>query len=131
MSFIDMPGLSEVKDAYAAPEGLYDLCIVSAKVTEKDGKTNIQCILEIEGGEDYANVFHYVSLPGGDDDADKKKAKMLFARRFFVQFGIGTDDGIETEQMVGARATACKLSQQEWEGTPRNNFSANQLPQEA
>lgn len=131
MSFFELPGLSEVKEKYAVAEGPYDLCIVSATVKEKDGKTNIQCILEIEGEPDAANVFHYLSLPGPDDDSDKKEAKMLFLSRFLTQFGIDASSGLETEQIVGSRATACKLIQEEYQGSVNNKFTPNQLPREA
>jgi len=131
MSFFELPGLSDVKEKYAASEGLYDLCIVGATVKEKDGKTNVQCVLGIEGDDDYANVFHYLSLPGPDDDADKKAAKMLFLARFMHQFGIELGDGLETEQMVGCRASGCKLIQEEYEGNVNNKFNPNQLPKEA
>jgi len=136
MSFIELPGLADVKEKYAAAEGLYDLCITSAKVTEKEGKHNIQTILTIEGPGDvstYANVFHYLSLPGGDDDADKKATKLLFLARFLGQFGIDASSGLETEQMVGSRASACKLTQEEYpegSGLTNNKFSPNQLPKE-
>ena len=131
MSFFELPGLNEVKEKYAAPEGQYDLCIVSAKVNEKEGKTNVQCILEIEGSDEYANVFHYLSMPGPEDDADKKQAKMLFMARFLNQFGIDASNGLETEQLVGSRATGCQLTQEEYEGNLNNKFSPNQLPREA
>lgn len=131
MSFIEMPGLDSAKEKSVAPEGLYDLCITSAKVTEKDGKRNIQTILEIEGGEeDYANVFHYISLVGPDDDKEKAEFKNLLAKRFFYQFGIPMEGGVEMEQFVGCRATACRLTQEEYEGRLSNKLQVNSLPQE-
>ena len=131
MSFFELPGLNEVKEKYAAPEGTYDLRIISAKVNQKDGKTNVQCVLEIEGNDDYANVFHYLSMPGPDDDADKKEAKMLFMARFLNQFSVDASNGLETEQLVGSTATGCKLTQEEYEGNLNNKFAPSQLPREA
>jgi len=133
MSFFELPGLSDVKEKYPVAEGMYDLCIISTKVNEKEGKTNIFCVLEIEGQPDAANVLHNVSMIGPDDDDDKKKAKMLFLARFLHQFGINADAGLETEQMVGSRATACKLTQEEYpenSGQIKNNYNPSQLPRE-
>jgi len=130
MSFIDMPGLNDVKEKYAVAEGPYDLTVISAKISEKEGKMSVQCILEIEGQPEAANVFHYLSIPGGDDDAEKKQTKMLFLKRFCNQFGIVLDNGLETEQIVGARATACKLTTEEYNGQLNNKFNPNQLPHE-
>jgi hypothetical protein len=131
MSFIEMPGLGEAKEQIAAPEGQYDLCIVSAKMHEKEGKNSIAMVLEIEGEPDYANVFHYIALPNSDDDEAKLKSKNLFAQRFFVQFGVPTDNGVELEQLVGCRATACKLTQDEYEGNVSSKLQVNRLPAEA
>jgi hypothetical protein len=131
MSFIEMPGLADAKEPVIAPEGgNYDLCIVDAKLTDKDGKQNIRMILEIEGADDFANVFHYVSLVGPDDDEDKAKFKNLLAARFFNQFSVAMDGGIEIEQLVGCRATSCKLTQEEYEGRLSNSLQVNNLPQE-
>ena len=131
MSFIEMPGLEDAKEAVAVPEGKYDLCVIDAQITDKDGKKSLRLIMEIEGETDAGNVFHYIGLPHEDDDGDKKKTKMLFARRFFHQFGINTDGGFELESIVGSRATAAMVTQEEWEGDLRNNYKPNKLPTEA
>ncbi len=131
MSFIDMPGLNDAKEAVSVPEGKYDLCVIDAKMTEKDGKHNIRMILEIEGEPDAGNVFHYVSLPHEDDDSEKRKTKMLFARRFFNQFGIQADNGVDLEALVGSRASGANLTQEEYEGNLRNGLKVNPLPTES
>ena len=130
MTFIDMPGLEDAKEPVAVPEGKYDLCIIDAKLTEKEGKKSVRLIMEIEGEPEAGNVFHYVGLPAEDDDADKRKTKMLFARRFFNQFNINTDGGFEMEQLVGSRASAAMILQEEYEGDLRNSLKTNKLPTE-
>jgi len=132
MSFIELKGIENAREPEVAPEGEYSLCIINAKVQEKEGKTNIMNVLEIEGEPEMGNVFHYVSIPGPDDEDDKVKAKMLFARRFFTQFGIDVDGGVDTEQFVGSRAL-CKLTQEEYpegSGQLKNVLQVNRLPQE-
>ena len=126
-----MPGLNDAKEAVSVPEGKYDLCVIDAKVTEKDGKKNIRLIMEIEGEPDAGNVFHYVSLLHESDDGDKRKTKMLFARRFFNQFGIQADNGVDLEALVGSRAAGANLTQEEYEGSLRNGLKCNPLPTES
>ena len=87
--------------------------------------------MESDGEEEAANIFHNVSLPSEDDDDEKRKTKMLFAKRFFNQFKIKIDGGIEMESLVGSRASACKVVQDEWEGTMRNNLQCDPIPAEA
>lgn len=129
MSFIALKGIENTAEPKVAPEGEYDLCIISAKLNEKDGKINVMTILEVEGEPEVGSVFHYISIPGPDDDEDKVKAKMLFAKRFFVQFGIDIDGGVDLEHFVGCRALG-KLMQEEYEGNPKNVLQVNRLPAE-
>jgi hypothetical protein len=127
MSFIEMPGLEDAQELKHAPEGEYDLVIENVSMREKEGKANILCILKIEGaGEDYANVMHNISLPSADDDQEKRKTKMLFARRFFEQFGVPYEGGVELEAFVGCRGRA-KLVVDEYQGNVRNALLLERL----
>ena len=131
MTFISLPGIEGTHEPKVAPEGEYDLCIISAKMKEKDGKNSIMTVLEIEGEPDFANVFNYIGLPSKGDDDAAKDFKNLFAKRFFDQFHIEmTGDGVELEQFVGSRAKG-KLIQQEYEGNITANLQVNRLPAEA
>ena len=132
MSFIEMPGLGDVQEQPLAPEGNYDLAIIDAKLQQKDNKNSIMCILQIENADkDYANIFHYVGLPNSEDDADKAKAKNLFAKRFFVQFSIPVEaGGFEIETLVGCRARDVKITQSEYEGRMGNNLQIDRIPEE-
>lgn len=132
MTFIALTGLNDVRAPEVHPEGRTPLCIVDAKITEKDGKTNVRVILEIEeghptAGSSYGNVFHYVSLPNSNDDADKVQTKLRMAKQFFVQFGIPFDDGLDVESMVGCRADG-NLVVEEYEGVPGNKLKTDPLP---
>lgn len=132
MGFIEMPGLGDIAEQPLAPEGTYDLCIIDAKLQQKDDKNSIMCILQVENADkDYANIFHYVGLPNSGDDADKAKAKNLFAKRFFVQFSVPVEaGGFEIETLVGCRATDVKVTQGEWEGRMGNNLQIDRIPEE-
>lgn len=131
MTFIDMPGLEDAKEPVAVAEGKYDLCVIQADLTEKEGKRSVRLIIEIEGEPEAGNIFHYIGLPHEDDDGDKRKTKMLFASRFFNQFKINTDKGFEMEQLVGSRASAAMVVQEEYEGDLRNSLKTDKLPTEA
>ena len=131
MSFIELPGLQDAREPIVAPEGAnYDLCITSAKIHTKDGKDSLECIFEIEGGEDYAPIWSYNSFPNSNDEEDIVKFKNLMLRRFLVQFKIPHENGFEVEQVVGCRATACTLTQEVFESNLSNKLTLNRLPNE-
>lgn len=130
MSFINLQGLQEVKELRNAPEGRYLLRVTSAKMHVTDNGVSIQTILEIEASQKYANVFHYVALPNGQD-AGKDQTKLLMAKRFFTQFNIPIDgDGVEIEQFVGCSAEA-NLGVEEYQGQSKNVLRMDRLPTEA
>lgn len=130
MSFIEMPGINDAKEPQIVPEGPYDLIITGAKLKEKDGKKNILIILEIEGYPEAANVMHNVSLVSAEDEDEKKAFKNLLAARFFYQFGIAVEGGVELEQLVGHRATAAKLTVDVYNNQKSNKLVLDPLPQE-
>jgi len=92
MSFITLTGISDATEKKVAPEGEYDLCIILAKMHEKEGSHSIMVVMEVEGEPDVANIFNYIGLPGEKDD--QAEFKLLLAKRFFFQFGIDMDNGI-------------------------------------
>ncbi|KKK65662.1 hypothetical protein LCGC14_2971870, partial [marine sediment metagenome] len=106
------------------------LCIIVAKMNEKEGKHSIMTVIEVEGEPDVANVFNYIGLPGEDDD--QAEFKLLLAKRFFNQFGIEMNNGVELEQFVGSRAKG-RLIQEEYpegSGLLKNTLQVNRLPME-
>lgn len=132
MTFLALTGLNDVRPPEVHSEGRAPLCIVDAKLMEKDGKTNIRTILEIEEphpepGRSWATVFHYVSMPNETDDADKVQTKLRMAKQFFLQFSIPFDNGVEVESMVGCRADG-NLTVEEYEGQPKNVLKTDPLP---
>lgn len=129
MSFIELDGISDVHEPVVAPEGSYDFVIASAQIKEKEGKKNILVILEFENVDaNYANVMHNVSLPTSDDDPEKRKNKLLFAKRFFVQFGIPFEGGVDIETFSGCRGRA-KVKTDEYEGKVKNILNLESLPE--
>lgn len=135
MTFLNLNGINDVQPPEVHPEARVPLCIVDAKVTEKDGKTNIRCILSIEephptAGREWANLFHYVSMPTDKDDADKVQTKLRMAKQFFIQAGIPFDNGVNVEEMVGCRFEG-NIVLDEFEGVPNNKLKPDPLPRDA
>lgn len=130
MSFIQLNGLQDVQELPVAAEGRYPLVITSASLKdskEGDGK-NILCIVEVESDRKYANIFHYIALPRGDDK-DKDQTMLLMAKRFFKQFGIPFEDGVELEAFVGSRCEG-NVKVDEYQGQLRNVLMIDRLPTE-
>jgi hypothetical protein len=130
MSFIQLPGLNDTRELPYAKEGRYPLVITSAKVKDtNDGKgQNIMVVLDIEDSEKYQAIFHYIPLPR-NDDATKDQNRLLGAKRFFHQFGVSMDNGINLEDLPGARGEG-NLGVDEFEGQIRNVLKVDRLPTE-
>jgi hypothetical protein len=136
MSFIQLHGIADVKEAKHVPEGRYPLIVTSAQLKDskkEDDAQNILCILEVEDSIDPkpAPVFHYVALPRGKD-AMKDQQMLLMAKRFFVQFDIPIDNGIELEQITGCRADGFLKVEEypEGSGNMKNTLQLDRLPSE-
>jgi hypothetical protein len=132
MSFIELAGIDEVSELPYAPEGQYDLVVTSAKLKDSsDGEgKNILVVLEIENADrKYAPIFTYLGLPRGGDDKDKDAQRLLGCKRFFHQFGVPMDNGVELEQMVGCRSQG-NLAVEEYQGENKNVLKVNRLPME-
>lgn len=130
MSFISLVGIKDVKELPHAAEGRYSLVVTEAKLVDgnKEGTQNIRCILEIEGEERYQNIFHYIALPDGSD-AVKDQNKLLMAKRFFTQFKVDVDDGVEVESIPGSRAE-CNLGTDEFQGQTKNVLKLDRMAME-
>lgn len=70
--------LTDVKERRPVPLGKYHLTVAKAEPGEKDGKSSIQVLHEIEGHHDAMPVSHRLSLPSPGDEKDKAEAKKLF-----------------------------------------------------
>jgi len=107
--FIPMDGYGNVKEAgLIETEDTYPLIVKSAeKKLHANGMNYIQVIVEVQGQEDAVKgIFVNLWLPMPDDDAEKKKFKMLMIRRFCgpLAFDIPGDGGVNPADFVGAQA---------------------------
>lgn len=104
MSFIeiDLNGVAEPKPV---PAGRYNLVVSNA--THRPEKNDIRVSLAFEGVPNAANLVHFISLPGEDDDEGLVYFKKRMLKRFLRQFGIPNDgSGFNVSDMVGARGNA-------------------------
>lgn len=123
------PSVAEPKPV---PNALYDLEIVSAEsVSSQKGQPQVEVHLGIKGHEDAPIVRHYISLPSEGDDADKKRNKLLFAKRFCHLFNIPYDEtGFDTDDFVGSKAR-CELTTEERNGATYNRLNLPRLKDES
>lgn len=111
MSFIEMEGIDDVKEAEIQPEGEYNLVITS--VTEGRNKDNnrdmIKCRLEFADYPEAQSILHQIALPNEEDDKDKRKFMLLMLKRFLAVFGVQMEGGgFEVEDLQGATGI-CKV----------------------
>ena len=120
MSFIDVK-VGDVEEQGPAPEGTYDLVISNAMVGEAKSSGNPQIVvtINIEGHSEYMPIRHYLGLPAEDDDQDMSDRKRRSLKRFMTLFNIPFDDGINTEDFLGATASALVV-----QGEPNDNGAA-------
>jgi len=132
MSFIELDGIQDTHEAVIAPEGRYDLLVESAAVKHNDntGKDNVLVVLSVEGDEEYANVLFNLSLPQEGDEDTSRNFKLLQIKRFCHQFQIGLDDGLNTEEFSGSRASA-NLKVGEYNNQKKNELVLDALPEGA
>lgn len=105
-TFVDFGNdYEDVKEPELAPTNRYHLRIESCQYKEGE-KPNYLFNIKITDGE-YAALFHNVYLPTENDDVDKRKQKILFAKRFFALFNIPVIGGkFNPSDAVGREAVA-------------------------
>ena len=109
MGFINVD-LDQNYEDELVPEGRYPLRIEAAdEKTAKDGSDQIVCRISVQDS-DYPNagtIFHYLTAPGPDDDADKIRFKSKFIARFINTFSVPLDgDGFNSEDLPGLEGEA-------------------------
>lgn len=123
--------LTDVKERRPVPLGKYHLTVAKAEPGEKDGKSSIQVLHEIEGHHDAMPVSHRLSLPSPGDEKDKAEAKKLFMARYLHTFNIPYDgSGFSLESLYGASAdVVLTLTEPDENGNTYNRIQLERLPQ--
>jgi len=131
MSFIDL-NVTDAKEARVAPEGIYTHRIHEATIEDgkKPGTKNIRVMTIIEGEDEFAPVFTYLSLPNSQDDEKAKNFKKLQIRRFLHAFNIPYDpSGFNVEDFAGATGDVLTVVEV-YEGRESNKLQLPRLPDE-
>ncbi len=140
MPFIEATLDQDYEDKPVA-EGRYDLRITAAEemVSKNSGADMVRCIVQIEGEEKAAPIFHYLVFPVGkkaaaergvdEDDDNKVRNKMRGITRFLHAFNISFEKkGFNSEDLIGATATEIPLVQEDYEGSISNSMKLPSAP---
>ncbi len=124
MGFIKV-ALNDVSEPKAAPEGEYDLTIISAEDKEsKKGAQMTEVKIRIDNQESFP-IRHFLVYPDENTPPDQVNMRLLDIKRFLACFGIPFEDGFDTEDLPGA--TGRSLVVQE-EGDDGNVYNRLRLP---
>lgn len=139
MSFIEMPGLGDIKEQRIADENTYDLIITAkesyAKTPENErvapGTEGFAAVMEdalnyvihvtiaFDGEPDLQPFSHWVTLPVPLDEPDKVKGKIRRLKRFLLLTKTPFDqNGFDEDDLFGATFSAFVTSE---EMTDRDN----------
>lgn len=125
--------LSDIQESRPVSNGRYDLIIATAEEGKsKNGADQLKVSIGIQGEDKAPNLTHFISLPGGGDDAQKANFKMLLLKRFLHAFKIPYDsDGFNVEDFVGSTASCdLTLSEPDDSGNIYNRLQLPRLPSE-
>lgn len=131
MTFVPID-LSDVEENTPVAEGVYEVQIVKAELTEtKTGKPMITAALRVMGEPTAQMIRHFIVLPTPDLDAEQQRFRKLDLKRFCVAFGIPTDDGVNIEDFQGATAEVFVTKQQNKDtGDEYNGLRLPRLPKD-
>ena len=132
MSFIELQGIEDVKEKELLPVAEYDFVVTDVKGEESSDSDayKIRVRLEAEGaGDEYQPIWHYLTTPGSNDDADKRYWKLIMIKRFLHMCNLKLDGGFNMEDLMGARLRA-KIDASEYEGREGRNLLLPQVPNE-
>lgn len=113
----------------AVSEGEYEALIVDAgeHTGKTSGKTSIRVVLDLPGEANAETIYHYLSLPTGDDDEKTRNRKLRRIKEFLNAFGLSSDE--DYSDWVGRKAWALVgVEEDQQTGQPRNiikRFLAN------
>lgn len=114
MAFIELSGINDAREPEAAPAGRYDLVVTDVEEkTFNSGRSGLVVSLDFDGDSEYFGFRHHLMFPQGEDVATTRAFILLQAKRFFELFEVSFDEGFDTDDLVGARATNAIVTQSE------------------
>lgn len=132
MTFLNIEGLGAAKESEVAPEGEYDLRVVSLEENQskKSGKPKLQAMITIEGEqEDYQPIFLHMMLP--EPDGEYNNLRLRDIKRFCMLFSIPFEaDGFNLDDAAGATAHGRVTVEENDKGEPQNSIILPRLEDE-
>lgn len=113
--------LNSVPETSAVSEGEYEAVIVEAgeHVGKTSGKTSIRVVLDLPGEANADTIYHYLSLPTGDDDEKTRNRKLRRIKEFLSAFGLSQEE--DYSDWTGHQAWALVGVEEDTQtGQPRN-----------
>lgn len=131
--------MGDAREDELCPEAEYDLSIITAETrkSKNSGKPMIACMIRIDNPpEDIslpAPIFHYITLPVGEDaaaelgiepdDKETYQRKLRDMRRFLVAFNIPfSSEGFDDETLIGAQGSAMVAQREGQSGEMEHNL---------
>jgi len=109
---MNIPDLSEIPDLEPAPEGEYNLKIVSCRETTSGntGREGYKMVIHNQDGDNFLPIFHSIWFPMESDDDSKVATMWRMVKEFLTSIGlppgdVGPEDiqGMEFTGMIGIR----------------------------
>ena len=112
------------------------LAYLSGKMRQHYIRVLVNHVSPVDGVANPSTIFHYVSLPNGEDTQEKATTKMLFTKRFLHAFGIpyitsGDAVGFDTDDIEGAICKDMPVTVEEYGGRFSNKINPSQIPEGA
>jgi len=129
MSFIEVP-LADAVEPELQVEGIYELMIRSADphIGKDSGKPSIQCLVDFVGVANAQTIFHYMSLPAPDDDAETRNTKLVICNQFLDRFGIPHEaNGFATEDFPTRTGKFWVGQEEDNNGVMRNRLTLKKV----
>lgn len=138
MSFIEMTGFAEAKEAVVHPDANVTLRCENVEPYESDkGRTNIRLRHKIVGGDpdvNYAPVNHVLALPKADDESGTSSYLMLMVKRYLHCAKVPFEaTGFNPSDIQGAEFDCPIVKRQDENDATRewNELRLPKLPQDA
>lgn len=117
--------LSDVTDEKVLPPGEHAIKIIDAshEVSKNSGNPMLRLIIGITDEEDVANIFHYIVLPGKEDDDSTRNRKLRRFRDFITAIGMDISGPVDTDLIKGQTGWAMLKEEDDAEFGQRNTIS--------
>lgn len=119
INLADVPELTTVE---AGTEVEVQIGALEQGESKSSGNQMLTCRINVTSVDNVGAIFHYLTLPGADDDENTKNSKLRRLKRFCESFGIDFSSGIDLEAAVGKQSWAILNEETDEEYGARNTI---------